>query len=451
MSIFEVLERHKFTSEFDIPTLAELPARDVFKLYESLHEAIYVQQLKRLQSEPPESPFRFMASAALRGDTGCGNWPCRARALDFMGRYAALHSDTVLHVLPLKKPLRVKRISEARLLLGTTLFSLFQLRPVIDAGIIEPAVMLSAHCIHTIEWVNEMVEVVHKVANRASAAESNRFQLVYQSPEKAPTGRSTVYVTGPEEYLEHGEIVYTFDEPAGWKPRSWKLNGEGKIELRGRRKLYFVDRIFNSIANDTTFYLDYGRMLHTRYLTSLPGEAFLLDFSTDDEKLAQSSAAVTAYLSHAVPLLTEVPLAVLVRLRRQQRDSFLRYRDAVERMINDVLRKRKKITRKEAVEIYSVYIEPELRRMRKDAAAFKRTQRNRILAGASTLAAVVAIGAFGGSIPAGIAGVIASGGVAAAGRVLGGAIDQACHHGAATTKNDFYFLLRLVEEVEDSN
>jgi hypothetical protein len=43
--------------------------------------------------------------------------------------------------------------------------------------------------------------------------------------------------------------------------------------------------MLNHIANDTTFYLAFGRSQKVRYLTDQPGETFFLDWFNDDEEL----------------------------------------------------------------------------------------------------------------------------------------------------------------------
>jgi hypothetical protein len=71
------------------------------------------------------------------------------------------------------------------------------------------------------------------------------------------------------------------------------------VELRGPRKLFFVRTIFKGIAEDTSFYLTYGRDNNARYLSSQKGETLLLDLVTErDEELSASSQAISAFMAH---------------------------------------------------------------------------------------------------------------------------------------------------------
>jgi len=201
------------------------------------------------------------------------------------------------------------------------------------------------------------------------------------------------------------------------------------------------------MADDTTFYLAYGRQRNVRYLTDRPGETFFLDWFNSDEELATSSAAMNAYLTHTLPLLGDLSIATLLRIRREERDSFIRYRSAVEQILTDIVSKKRRIGKYEVQELFRERIEPQLLRMKSELCQERRRQRRRILGGIGTLAATVALGAFGGVLP-----VLAKGAAVAAGSMVGGrllskASEAACEHGATLKEqNDFYFLLRLSQE-----
>jgi hypothetical protein len=239
--------------------------------------------------------------------------------------------------------------------------------------------------------------------------------------------------------------VLTFDEGPKFRPKTWKYDREGKRELTSQRKVFFVRQIFNEIANDTTFYLAYGRFHSARLLTDRPREAFLLNSLTADEKLAATTTAMEC-LTHAVPILADLPIATLLRIRGQQRDAFESYRNAITRITSDVLNRKGKLSKKEARDMLQAVIEPQLSHLEKEIRSERQRQRNRIAGGLGTLAAGVAIGAFGG-FPVGVTGALAGVAAVAGGRLLGKAAEVACEHGAnLRQQNDLYFLLRLLKE-----
>lgn|SRR5579864_2319767 len=118
------------------------------------------------------------------------------------------------------------------------------------------------------------------------------------------------------------------------------------VEVRGSRKLFLIKTIFQGIADDTSFYLTYGRDNNARYLSSQKGETLLLDLVTEqDEELSASSQAISAFMAHTLPLLGDLPFGALLRIRKQEQDSFGRYREAIGRVL-DVVRGRKEWGRK---------------------------------------------------------------------------------------------------------
>src|SRR6185437_7318990 len=148
-------------------------------------------------------------SASLRADSTCGEFECRAIKLDFLARYTALYANKVIVPVRLSSPDTERKLpSTARYDLQHAIQTLLQLRPLINAGLVEPAVMRSPHCKHTIEWVRDMNQVVYEVAEDLAKDVSREFEVTYQLPGKAPSGRSTVYVEGPEDLLEHGNMVW---------------------------------------------------------------------------------------------------------------------------------------------------------------------------------------------------------------------------------------------------
>lgn len=223
--LFEILERNGLVSEPDIPKLADLKSHDLRKLHETLYTEIYETQLKEHRPAPAQSPdpFTFFAGPSLRGDSMCEQMHCRAQKLEVLARYAALYANSVTMPLRLTAPDRAKSIRECRRSLALNIFSLLRLRPLITAGIVKPAVLRTMHCEHTIEWAKTLIEVVHTVAAHMALAESSKFEAVYQLPEKSPTGRSTVYLDGPPEFVDHGELVQLFDEGPNWRRKSWRF------------------------------------------------------------------------------------------------------------------------------------------------------------------------------------------------------------------------------------
>ena len=105
-----------------------------------------------------------------------------------------------------------------------------------------------------------------------------------------------------------------------------------------------------------------------------------------------------------------------------------------------------RVSKKEAREMFRTAIEPELRKMRREMVAYRKSQGRRLLAGIASVAAGVAIGAYSGLPP--LVSVPLVGAASVVGTLLSKAAESACEHGPETKqKNDLYFLLRLTQEV----
>lgn len=446
----EVLERYGVVKDIDSLLLAEFDEKRILRLHRDLYSAVLGRQRKdyaALDDDPQKiDPFKFIASRSLRGGE-CGAYSCRMAKLDLLGRYASLYANRVILPLDMSDPAKVTSPKQAAREVSEAALSLLRLRPLVDADLIFPVVMVSFHCIHTKEWCDEMSSIVHDVADHAAKDMQEEFRVIYQVPEMSPTGRSTIYINGPEDFVDHGSVVQLFDEGKEWRQKGWKYDREGKVELRGRRKVAPLEYLFNAIAEDTTFYLAYGRNRNARYLTNRPGEAFLLDWLTDDDEVAASSAALNAYLAHTLPLLGDLPLTKLLKIRREEREPFHRYRLAVQQILTEVAGKKKRISKKEVKELFRDRIEPELTKMKAELYHERRRQVRRIVGGVGSIAASVALGAFGGIVPLlAKAALVTTGGVVGTG-LLGKAAQSSCEHGASVKeKNDFYFLLRLTQE-----
>lgn len=154
-------------------------------------------------------------------------------------------------------------------------------------------------------------------------------------------------------------------------------------------------------------------------------------------------------MSHAVPLLGDLPLSTLVRVRKQERDSFGRYRAAIDRLFGEVLRHKGSFTARDAREIFKLNIEPQLLKMKSELRQEQVRQRKRITGGLAALAASVGLGVFGAIVPVLAKAAAVGASAVMGGRLLSSAAEAKCEHGATLKElNDFYFLLRLVQESE---
>ena len=450
----EILEEYGLVQDSDSLRVTEIVKGKIERLHEELYSTIVTRQEDDYYAdrdvERQLDPFSFLASKSLRGETSCGAYGCRIEKLDMLGRYAALYSNQVILPLPLTAPSKLEGPEDAGRELSQASLALLRLRPLLDAGIVYPVVRRSFHCAHTIKWCEDMKRIVYRATDHMLDALADEFVVKFQLPEKAPTGIPSIYVEGPEDFLEHGLIVMLFNEPRGFRLKRWKFDREGRVELQGLRKAAVLSRIFDGIGEDTSFYLAYGRNRNARLLANLRGETMLLEDLTGDDEVSASSAALSDCMTHSLPLLADLPIARLLKIRRQERDSFERYRLAITQILNEVSQKKKRVSKKEVRKLFQERVGPELAKMKSELYEERRRQRRRVGLGLGAIAASVAMGAFGGIVPAVAKAALAVASGTVGGTLLGKAATSICDHGASLKEqNDFYFLLRLTQEAEN--
>lgn len=365
--LFDVLEKHGFIALEDADKIADLPEKKVEKLYIEVYSSVFGVQTTRTcewQSFHQPDTFSFHASASLRGASGCGAPECRIKKLDFLSRYAALYATELTFPLSMVAPKHAEDSADMRRLLGRDLPALLYLRPLITGGIVFPVMMRTQHCVHHAKWMRKMSSLVHDFSQAAAEALGSEFRIVYQIPEKSPSGRPTLYFEGPDGYIEHGQLVRLYHRKPKWLPKSTRFDKNGRVEVRGLHKRHMLSQVFENFADNMTFYLAYGAKRNTRFLSDMYGETEFLEWLTEDEQICATSGALRE-LHHCVPILNDLPIATILRIRKEQRESFENYRGTFTRISSEILASSKRVTKRQAREMFRSAIEPNFMRSKK--------------------------------------------------------------------------------------
>jgi hypothetical protein len=122
------------------------------------------------------------------------------------------------------------------------------------------------------------------------------------------------------------------------------------------------------------------------------------------------------------------------------------YRAAITTMTKEVLDASRDLSEGAIMEVFKSKIEPQIEKVRAEIRAEREKQSRRFWVGGAAIAAGVALGAWGG-IPVLLKAALGLPATATGATLLGKAASSICEHGAEVRqKNDFYFLLRLVED-----
>lgn len=435
--IFELLARYGIKKHADLDKVFRLTPREARNLHERLWEALFRFQYEGIPPKGDAKSFRFVASRHLRGD----RWPyCRVQKLEFLARFAALYSDLVIVPFSLGRPSTDDRLSDTKSEIRNAAESLILLRPLIRAGIVRPAVMTTRNCcaFHA-ENLREFADLTHSIAEELASDSVDRFSMYYKPPLEAG-GVCELHIEGPRAYLDHGGFVWQLSSPPRWVAKSWRREADGwlRVPPQKLRRSGVVQRMFEQIAEDTTFHFAYGSVWRAKYLTDLPGEAELLRGLGDNGPSAQQHRAATliSAMTHALPFVGDLSIPEILKIRSGISESFKQYRFALAAIIREHGAQRLRLH--EATRICATELAPEIARLENKIAVERRRFNDRVIATSSIVGIVVTVGLLRLMQPAVGCGLL--GGALTA---LTGMLAESRSSLPQAATDDLHFLLRM--------
>ncbi len=431
----ELLARHGLLTKDSAGRVSKWTTKQVYALHEQLWERIYRQQYA-VEPKNDDAFFRFVPSSSLRGDT-CPY--CRSEKLDFLGRFAVLYSDQLILPLPLEKPSRVKSSVTARRELQQTVESLLHLEPLINAGIVAPAVMTTTHCEHKGPVMKKIIELTHFIAEGLAEEHLDKFTMYYE-PNIGTGNPPALHIDSPADYVEHGGVIIEYPDPPKWVAKSWRTGPDGRIRvpLAKVRRTGWIHSIFERIATGTTFHIAYGAMWQAKFLTDLPGEAEILRELTCDGEPQDQATNLFAALTHSLPFINELPTTEMLKLRKKLAESFQQYRWAVTSIIRQHGRDRT-LTPADAKEIYNDVLAPRIAALENRAAVERERLATKFVSTLGLTSIVVTLGLFDLLTPSQALAMLGG----AATMKLADHLSEAASPTLETATQDLYFLLRL--------
>lgn len=435
--IFDLLAQYGLKKSADLEKVFHLTSKDAHSLHERLWEGLFRLQYESIPANRDAQSFRFVASRHLRGDT-CP--ACRVQKIEFLGRFAALYSDLVIVPLLLDRPSRAGSLDVVKLDLRDAAESLILLRPLILAGIVRPAVMTTRNCcdFHA-DNLKEFSELTHLVAEDIASDSLGRFNMYYKPPLE-PGGYCELHIEGPKDYFEHGAMVWRLSSPPPWVAKSWRREEDGRLIVPPQklRRSGIIQRMFEQVANDTTFHFAYGSVWKAKYLTDLPGEAELLRGLGDNGPSAQQhrATALISAMTHALPFVGDLAIPEILKMRSEILESFEQYRWALTAIIREHGTQRLKS--REATDICATELAPQIARLENKIAVERRGFNNKVVATSSIVGIIVTLGLFGLMQPSIECGLF--GGALTA---LTGMLAESRSPLPEVATDDLYFLLRM--------
>lgn len=350
------------------------------------------RQLPRRQTTS-QSVFSFIGNASLGGyPSPCANPSCRIESVDSIARFAALYANVVLLPDPFAEihdnvPAMPEQKIWSCIDIATHIRILNLLEPLLEEGIVGYADTLH-HRLCTECYAKAIGEVTSTYSERLVTIKSlirKKFLDGVTVEVIEASGSINYHISGPDEILPHGG----FFKPAHKLPKN--LNGRRSntpFKLTRRQISFYgiVDSDISEIIDDIVRQNYYTNMCGTSYLTHRDLDLEVIRSFEGSSKPRVTSPVSPTIFSHFLPIIGEVSLEKVVRLRRAEGAAFELYRDAISK----ALRKNKKMPLRQQVEFFDDIVRPEIAKI---DSAVRRSRK--LLVKSLTQDMIVATGAIG--------------------------------------------------------
>lgn len=450
--VLHIIEEHGLFSEEGIENFCfRSPEKVLVEVRDKIYEALKAADAEIERRLDPFSAFDFLASAALRGDNGCAYVGCQLEKIYALSRYAALYCDKVLFPLELEPRSGPDSGVDRRYALLRALIAVLELRPLVDSGIVVllPGQLNFHFCPDCLPRIVPGAPDIIQTARALTKEHLNDFSLIYQRDEKGPG----ITIKGPTDYFEHGQMFMRLQKPPAWLPKglteSVKVGAEIELPKNTIPDSHLVDHVFDEIGTDICLQQYYGMKYDTKYLTDRPGEAEFLKTLTKDDNLTARTAVLCARLSHNIPLLTDVSLPTLLKIRKDDYPAFQQYRAAITKIVQDHIRSGNAIGDNEAKDIYSDILEPEILRLESQARTHRAAAARRAMTKGLASTAVIGIGVFGGILPAQLAELCRTIGGVSLVREMAEALATLKEQPTEVRNHNLFFLLKVKQQLSN--
>ena len=205
--------------------------------------------------------------------------------------------------------------------------------------------------------------------------------------------------------------------------------------------------IFERLVEDMVFQRIYGSLFGAHYLTDLAGEVEFIDRQRPEDHTFANAAMVCRALAHSVPLLSSIPLKTLLRIRTKETDTFELYRAALRRITQEHIQTGTYITTKEAADIYTDVLRPELLKLKQAAVVYGREQRRKTTVTLIASGVALTLGLLGGLHSGILAPILTAMGGGGLAKEATNAILSGQKNPPEVQRHEMYFLLKLVQTI----
>jgi hypothetical protein len=385
--------------------LLSLKSKEIFDLARELSKPTQIIP----QSTSVDTRLSHSASFSLAGAAEeCSVMNCRLEKLDSLLRFAALYSDTVYIQNYFSDYQHTEDYDEILLrdnFIGNIL-CLLKAKPLIDKGLVKIYAFEGHMCADCIG--DKIVKNEKHSGKKIQAAYKETIKEITStlSMQAFCDGEYfTLNISAPDDVIEHGGVVLTqkfpFDFFAESKTLFKKVLKGEVVELSKSliQKSGFGEFTANKIIENITYEAFLNSTLKTTFVTNRSSHIKFLSKISNNALQEDRNRIAGKYLQAIVPVAAEVDIEDIVKLRSRERDSFIRFRGALNKAIDEYYNRKKSFTEKEAKELYHDIIAPEISGLENKMKKASKDLINDSLRSAVGIVGSISFGMYSGILP----------------------------------------------------
>lgn len=457
--LFEQLENAGYLKDGDI-VLDRVRAASWSEIVELATESAEITSAGEVERDT--SAFSHSASLSLGGGRApCVDIGCRSARVKELSQFAALYSDRVyIHnfLSDIASHAETENVEGAlldrrRASFYNDLQTLLNFRPLIEAGRVVPVTAPYNWCPHCFRARLHASPGFSAETERGLASAGHYLRTRFLSETKITLERAgQLYfadIRGPSDLLEHGfRSIEYFELPEEFRqmPEILSLLARGRkapLSRKQAEKSRLHEEETALILENVMFELAVSQIFGTSFLTERPIHVEILRTLSSDSKQERRNEIIRKHLTTLVPFIDGADPAELLRLREQEDDSFILFRQALNRAVDEASRESSDFNERHARELYGDVLEPSLARldvkMKSAQRALVGSSRRKI----SAWVGAISFGLFSGFVPSTFAAAAKVLGLTKVAADLGESALNARRSDTAIRSEDFYFLWRV--------
>lgn len=413
--LFELLENSGFikNNAVDHNKVRRTSLTEIIDLGAMSAEITSAEQLPR-----DTRAFAHSASLSLGGGIHpCSRLPCRIRHAIELSQFAALYSDKVyIHNFLTNlasHPDEPHDLSVLRAHLANGLEVLLRLRPLITAKRVIPVTSAESGCAHCfmakVNAINDFDPHVKQGLTSARDYLRKRFLTEAKVTIRMEGRQYEADIRAPEDLVEHGHHTMALSRiPLALQTlpevRQRLMRGQAvTLTQKQLAKLRHHEDEVAAILQNVFFEFTISQSFGTSFLTERPIHLKLLQSLTPSSQQEKRNALLKKHLTTLVPFLEGAEPTDLLKLREQEADSFIVFRQAINRAIDEASDKTSEFTERHARELYGDVLEPSLAKLdlklRSAQNSLVKTSRRK----ATAWVGAITFGLFSGLLPSSLA------------------------------------------------